>query len=181
MTPAQQLMVDDGLPVALILSTVERLEAWKGVEMPTAGPKEQQRAQLRIERAQKAESSAKQQEQETTMTTKKTPKKKIAKIAKKAAAKKAGPAARKPATSVQRANRAGKAASQSNARTPSAGVRAGSKLEIIVALLTRPGGCTAKECMEACNWPAISMPQQAKAAGLTLKKEKRDGVNYYSA
>jgi hypothetical protein len=27
----------------------------------------------------------------------------------------------------------------------------------------------------------VSVPQQARAAGLELRKEKRDGVTYYSA
>jgi hypothetical protein len=60
-------------------------------------------------------------------------------------------------------------------------VRPGSKLETIVALLTRAGGCTTKDILEATEWPAVSVPQQARAAGLKLRKEKRDGVTYYSA
>lgn len=59
------------------------------------------------------------------------------------------------------------------------GIRPGSKLAIIHGLLTRPEGCTTKEVLKACDWPAVSMPQQAKAAGLTLRKEKVDGVNRY--
>jgi Protein of unknown function (DUF3489) len=55
-----------------------------------------------------------------------------------------------------------------NARAP----RAGSKLEIINRMLHRKNGCTAKEVMTACEWPAVSMPQQAKALGLKLKSEK---------
>jgi len=60
-------------------------------------------------------------------------------------------------------------------------IRPGSKLETIVKLLTREGGCTTKDVLKATEWPAVSMPQQARAAGLKLRKEKRDGVTYYSA
>lgn len=61
------------------------------------------------------------------------------------------------------------------------GVRPGSKLEAIVGLLTRPEGCTTKDVLAATGWPSVSMPQQAKAAGLTLRKEKVGGVTRYSA
>jgi multidrug efflux pump subunit AcrA (membrane-fusion protein) len=61
------------------------------------------------------------------------------------------------------------------------GVRPGSKLAIIVGLLKRKEGCTTKDVLAATGWPAVSMPQQAKAAGLTLKKEKADGVTRYRA
>ena len=60
-------------------------------------------------------------------------------------------------------------------------VRPGSKLEIIVGLLKQKGGCTSASVLQACGWTAVSMPQQAAAAGLTLIKDKRDGVTYYSA
>lgn len=96
----------------------------------------------------------------------------------------------KPATEKQETVMAKKTktkkASQAKARTPvkgktESGVRPGSKLEIIVGMLKRPEGCTTKQVLEACKWPAVSMPQQAEAAGLTLKKEKVDGVTVYRA
>jgi membrane protein involved in colicin uptake len=77
-----------------------------------------------------------------------------------------------------------KKAATAKARTPAApkatagapkGVRPGSKLEIVVGLLTRKEGCTSAEVLAATAWPAVSMPQQAKAAGLTLRKEKEKG------
>lgn len=87
-----------------------------------------------------------------------------------------------------------KKAARSNARTKvkpepktkaatekTSGVRPGSKLETIVGLLKRPQGCTTKEVLAATGWPAVSMPQQAKAAGLSLTKEKVDGVTRYKA
>lgn len=77
--------------------------------------------------------------------------------------------------------KAGKPERKRAAPTASKPVRAGSKLEIIVKLLTREGGCTTKDILKATGWPAVSVPQQARAAGLKLRKEKRDGVTYYSA
>lgn len=60
-------------------------------------------------------------------------------------------------------------------------IRPGSKLAIIVKLLAKKNGCTAKEVMAACNWPSISMPQQAKACGVDLHKHKgADGVTRYA-
>lgn len=61
------------------------------------------------------------------------------------------------------------------------GPRPGTKLAKIVGMLKRPTGCTAAEVMKACKWPSVSMPQQAKAAGLRLKKEKVHGVTRYRA
>lgn len=60
-------------------------------------------------------------------------------------------------------------------------IRPGSKLEIVVGLLTRPEGCTAEEITTACNWPTVSVPQQARAAGLTLRKEKDGKISRYWA
>lgn len=83
---------------------------------------------------------------------------------------------------------AGEKTASAKARTPAAqkppsgtakGVRPGSKLEIVVDLLTRRKGCTAAEILAACNWPAVSVPQQARAAGLTLRQEKEGKVTRY--
>jgi len=54
-----------------------------------------------------------------------------------------------------------------------------SKVHVISALLQRPEGCTTKEVLAATGWPSVSMPAQAKAAGLILTKEKRDGATRY--
>lgn len=58
-----------------------------------------------------------------------------------------------------------------------------SKTAMVGEMLLRPNGCTAAEVMAACNWPSVSMPQQAKAAGLTLRKEKVAGepTRYYGS
>ena len=58
-------------------------------------------------------------------------------------------------------------------------IRKGSKLAICAQLLLRPEGCTAAEVLAATKWPAVSMPQQARAAGLKLKKEKDGKVTRY--
>lgn len=55
------------------------------------------------------------------------------------------------------------------------------KVDIVAALLKREGGCTSRDVMDACGWPSVSMPAQAKAAGLTLTKDKQPGqaTRYY--
>lgn len=77
-----------------------------------------------------------------------------------------------------------KAAGRNKARTgikakKTEGVRPGSKLEQVVKLLQRASGCTSKDVLKATGWPSVSMPQQAKAAGITLETEKIDGVTHY--
>lgn len=62
-----------------------------------------------------------------------------------------------------------KAKASAGTKTP----RPGSKLDLIVGLLKRPQGCTAAEVLAETGWPSVSMPQQAKAAGLKLTKEGR--------
>jgi len=62
-----------------------------------------------------------------------------------------------------------------------------SKVELIGELLLRAGGCTMKDILDATEaadgvrWPSVSVPQQARAAGLKLKKEKVEGqpTRYY--
>jgi hypothetical protein len=71
-----------------------------------------------------------------------------------------------------------KAKTTSKAKTET-GVRPGTKLEKVVQLLQRPNGCTNEDVLKATGWPSVSMPQQAKAAGITLVKEKTDGVTRY--
>lgn len=89
---------------------------------------------------------------------------------------KAKTAARTPVKGATKAKPAAKAT-----KPAGDGPRPGSKLAIIQGLLTRPQGCTTKQVLEACQWPAVSMPQQARALGVTLKKEKVDGVTVYRA
>jgi hypothetical protein len=55
------------------------------------------------------------------------------------------------------------------------GPRGGSKTEVVRDLLTRRGGCTGAEVLEATGWTAVSMPAMAKACGLSIRKEKEKG------
>lgn len=115
---------------------------------------------------------------ETTMKTKS----KAKSTAKKRSVGEAA-ANRKKAKAAGKPKRSSKKAASDNARAPvgAGGVRPGSKLEIVVGLLTRADGCTGKEILAATGWPTVSVPQQAKAAGLVLSKEKIDGITRYRA
>src|SRR5262249_24074506 len=55
----------------------------------------------------------------------------------------------------------------------------GSKVALIAAMLTRPEGCTTAEVLEATKWPTVSMPHQAKAGGLALRKVKEGKASRY--
>lgn len=82
-----------------------------------------------------------------------------------------------------------KAKAKSSARTPvkakasTKGKPANgkSKVALIAGLLTRKEGCTTADVLKACDWPSVSMPQQAKAAGLKLRKEMDGKVTRYYA
>lgn len=60
-------------------------------------------------------------------------------------------------------------------------IRPGTKLASIVKLLSRPEGCTTADVLKATGWPSVSMPAQAKAAGLKLKKVKDGNAFRYRA
>jgi len=79
--------------------------------------------------------------------------------------------------------KAAKPAAKPSPVSAAGGNRAGTKAELIGGLLRRPEGCTAAEVMTAANWPSVSMPAQAKACGLTLRKEKVPGspTRYYGS
>lgn len=57
------------------------------------------------------------------------------------------------------------------------------KAAMVGEMLLRFEGCTAAEVMAACGWPSVSMPQQAKACNLILRKEKIAGqtTRYYGS
>lgn len=57
--------------------------------------------------------------------------------------------------------------------------RARSATTVIAGLLTRPGGCVARDVLDATGWRAVSMPRQARTAGLELRRESVDGVTRY--
>lgn len=126
--------------------------------MKPAGPKE---AQLRASRADRTEPKASAAAEPTKEST----------VSKKTKTE-AKPAKAKKENKVK------------TAKTAAAdGIRPGTKLALVVDLLKRPEGCTTKDVLNATGWPAVSMPQQAKAAGIKLKKEKKEGdvTRYYAA
>jgi len=59
------------------------------------------------------------------------------------------------------------------------GAKKESKVDTIAALLKRKEGCTTADVLKATGWPSVSMPAQAKAAGLKLKKDKDGKVTRY--
>jgi len=54
-----------------------------------------------------------------------------------------------------------------------------SKTALVGELLSRKEGCTTADILALTGWPSVSVPAQAKAVGLTLRKEKQDGVTRY--
>lgn len=54
-----------------------------------------------------------------------------------------------------------------------------SKVQIVASLLTRSGGCTRKDILDATDWPSVSVDAQAKAAGLKLRKVKEGRTTTY--
>lgn len=106
----------------------------------------------------------------TTAKKPKAPAKPKAVKTKKAKAKTPAAKPRKPAARAKGA-----------AREKADGVRPGTKLALVVDLLKRTEGCTTKDILTACDWPSVSVPQQAKAAGLTLRKVKEGSVTRYFA
>lgn len=46
-------------------------------------------------------------------------------------------------------------------------------------LLLRPQGCTRKEILALTRWDSVSVDQQAEAAGLELRKERKHGATRY--
>lgn len=86
----------------------------------------------------------------------------------------------KPAKAAPR-QKAARSASRKAVKgdTTAKAVRPGSKLSLIVNLLQRKEGCTAAEVLKVTKWPAVSMPQQAKAAGIELATEKEGRTTRY--
>lgn len=174
-------MVEDGLPPELILTPEERRAGW------VAELKEQRaKAQIKETDEMKTNTQPSKADQVKGLRERRSEAKgsnpdspfhrlmpKAAKMPKKA--DRAGTGA-KAAKAKARAPVSGKPASG-----PDKAVRPGSKLEIVVGLLTRKGGCTSADILEATEWPAVSVPQQARAAGLTLRQEKDGKVTRYWA
>lgn len=100
------------------------------------------------------------------------------KRARLAAEAKAGGKKPAKAPKAKKAAKPAKAAAKATskpARAAKAPKSGESKVAVIAALLKHPEGTTTKEILAATGWPAVSVPQQAKSAGLTLRKEKVKG------
>jgi hypothetical protein len=202
LTAGQRLMVEDGLPLGAIVPAVERSAAWKGrkltsllrdVKEPAKNEDPATKAlRKEIEAAasrNKAERFARlnelrAQKENQAMKTEQKPKAskadQVAGLRKRRATEK-GASSSKPKADSKKAAKA-KARTAAGPK-PATGapkvIRPGSKLEIVVGLLTRKSGCTAAEVLAATEWPAVSMPQQARAAGLTLRQEKDGKITRY--
>jgi hypothetical protein len=99
-----------------------------------------------------------------------------------ASKKKSGkkPAAKK--ASAKKPTAAAKPAKSSSAKSDGPKVlRPGSKSALIADMLRRKEGCTTEDVLKATGWPAVSMPQQARVAGIALVKKKIDKVTHYFA
>ena len=99
----------------------------------------------------------------------------------KAAKKANGPA--KPQGSPPVASTPKTATKTTPKAKPASEARKGSKTALIGDLLKRKEGCTTADVLKATGWPAVSMPQQAKAVGVKLRKEKKPGevTRYWAA
>jgi Protein of unknown function (DUF3489) len=147
-------------------------DCWRSGVMNSAGVREVQLRELRAKAAKAASALPAaiaappavnaETSQETDMKTNVKTKPKAAKAAPK-----------------QQPKPTGEKSAAANVRTPAG--RPGSKLEAIVALLKRPDGCTTADILKVTGWPSVSVPQQARAAGLTLIKSKDGSVTRYRA
>lgn len=86
-------------------------------------------------------------------------------------------APQKPAS----ASKPSKATKATPEEKPTSEAKKGSKTALIGELLQRKEGCTAADVLKATGWPAVSMPQQAKALGIGLRKKKDGKVTRYWA
>jgi hypothetical protein len=83
--------------------------------------------------------------------------------------------AKKPAKATKAKTTAKKVVIAKTSKSKSNGhhaPREGSKLEVIRDMLTRPKGCTTADLLKATGWPAISVPEQCRKLGLTMRSEK---------
>ncbi len=59
------------------------------------------------------------------------------------------------------------------------GAKGNSKTAMVGQLLLRKEGCTTADILAATKWPSVSVPAQAKAVGLGLRKEKDGKITRY--
>jgi hypothetical protein len=72
-----------------------------------------------------------------------------------------------------------KAAKTKSAKGKRAGGKGQTKTALVGQLLLRKEGCTTADIINATGWPTVSVPAQAKAVGLGLRKEKDGKVMRY--
>jgi hypothetical protein len=194
LTPGLKMMVDDGLPPGTIISLEERKSAWKGKRpRPThsmhfgeSSKKEEDPATTKLRKELAAADQMKKAARFARLKElKQATQKAVAKPKEKDMTSKADQVKAlrvKKATKGKPAKKApAPKAAAAKAPKKTEGIRPGSKLELVVGLLTRKEGCTTADVLAATQWPSVSMPQQAKAAGLKLRKEKAKGevTRYY--
>lgn len=137
--------------------------------MTKLGPKEQQRRQMRESAtAAKPRAEARQPLPETAVND--------------AESGKSAEASEQEESAMRKTTKATRAKTRTRVK-PSAKTKGApkSKVEVIARLLRRPKGCTTADVLKATKWPSVSMPQQAEAAGLKLRKEKDGKVTRYYA
>lgn len=72
-----------------------------------------------------------------------------------------------------------KSAKTKTAKGKRAGGKSQSKTAMVGQLLLRKEGCTTADILKATGWPSVSVPAQAKAVGLGLRKEKNGKITRY--
>jgi Protein of unknown function (DUF3489) len=198
-TPSQLVMIQDGLPAAAIIDAERRRASWQNRTMTILAQDAFYRATPAVDRAtcRAAEQAAAEERmllkarmdqinpkarkarkpKETTMAknAKKTVTSRLkAKPGKSPAPlKKPVPARRKPDSESHHTIKLSEISPKLAAKVKS------TKLAAVVALLTRPEGCTSADIMAVTSWPSVSVPQQARAAGLTLRQEKEGRATRY--
>jgi hypothetical protein len=177
LTAAQQLMIADGLPAAAVMPQTERTAAWS-----RRPPKDIQYARDMLRVVSQGQKAATQKELAMKTAAKASKADQVAALRTRRATEKGSGAAKPKAAAKKAAKAKARTPASPKPATPGSKViRPGSKLEIVVGLLTRKEGCTAAEILAATEWPAVSVPQQARSAGLTLRQEKDGKVTRYWA
>jgi Protein of unknown function (DUF3489) len=74
-----------------------------------------------------------------------------------------------------------KKATKKTATTKKANGKKETKAAKVVAMLKRASGCTREQVLEATGWKAVSMQQQATAAGLKLQIDDSEKPYRYRA
>lgn len=98
---------------------------------------------------------------------------------KRPAKTKAAAKAKAPAKAKAKKADGAKAKKPAAAKAAKPKAKGSTKVEVIASLLKRKEGCTTAEVLKATGWPSVSMPQQAKAASLKLRKVKEGSVSRY--